>query len=67
MSDVNRRCFQPLMEPGQLRSHLDAQLCVQIRQRFVKQERFGLANDGPAHGHALTLTTGKLFGFSIQQ
>ena len=38
----------------------DAQFGVEIGQRLVEQEHFGLAHDRPADRHALALSAGKL-------
>jgi hypothetical protein len=47
------------MDPGELRSHLDPELGIEIRKGFVHQEGFGVADDRPAYGDALTLTARK--------
>ena len=44
------------MQLGDLGTHLNAQLGVQVGERLVHQEDLGLANDGAAEGDALTLT-----------
>ncbi len=36
-------------------SHADAQLGIEVRQRFVEQEDLRIAHDGAAHGDALAL------------
>jgi hypothetical protein len=41
-------------------AHLDAQLGVEVGQRFVEQEQLRTADDGAAHGDALALAAGQL-------
>ena len=55
------------MQARDLGAHLHAQFGIEIGERLVEQEHFGLAHDGPAHGHALTLATGECGGFAIQE
>ena len=55
------------MQLGDLGTHLNAQLGVQVGERLVHQEDLGLTNDGAAEGDALTLTTGQSGGLTIQQ
>ena len=50
-----------------LHAHLDAQLGIEIGQRFVEQEEQGIAHQRPAHGDALALAAGQLPGLALQQ
>ena len=43
------------MSPTDIDTHLDAQLGVEIRQRFVEQKHLGIAHDGATHRDALAL------------
>jgi hypothetical protein len=65
--DVDRRRTKVALNAGNLGSHLDAQLGIEIRQRLVHQERAGLAHDGAAHGDALTLAARKVPRLSIEE
>mmetsp|Transcript_23594 Transcript_23594/g.41764 ORF Transcript_23594/g.41764 Transcript_23594/m.41764 type:complete len:285 (+) Transcript_23594:432-1286(+) len=56
-----------LFELGDLDTRGDTKGCVKVRERFVKQIDLGVAHNGTSDGHTLTLTTGELFGQSIQQ
>ncbi len=47
------------MEPGKLRAHRDAELCVEVRERLVHQVGRRLTNDGAAHRDTLALTAGE--------
>ncbi len=55
------------MQPLDLGPHLDPQLGIEIAQRLVEQEQFGIANDGAAHGHALALAARELAGLAVEQ
>ena len=55
------------MQPGNLGSHLDSQFGVQVGERFVHQEDLRVPDDGTAHGDTLSLTTGELARFSLEQ
>jgi hypothetical protein len=43
-----------------------AQLGVEIGQRLVEQEHLGVADDRPAHGHALPLSAGQLARITVE-
>src|SRR5699024_2286193 len=64
---VNNGCFQSLMQSGNLNTHLYTQLSVQVRERLIHQEYFGLTYNSTTHSNTLSLTTGKSFRFTIQQ
>ena len=65
--DVYGGGAQPILQPGDLRAHLHAQLGVQVRQWLVHQERLGIAHDGAPHRHPLPLAAGQLGGLAIQK
>ena len=44
----------------------NAELGVQVGKRLVEEEHLGVADDGPAHGHALALTAGQLRRLFVQ-
>ncbi len=56
-----------LMQKLDFRTHLHAQLGIQVAQRFVEKENRRATGQCPAHGHPLSLPTGKLGGFPIQK
>ena len=60
VGDVDRRDAQALVDPLQLRAHLDAELRVEVRQRLVQEEGLRLAHQRPAHRDALALAAGEL-------
>ena len=60
MRDVHGRAAHPLVQQLQLRSHLHAQLGVEVRERLVEEEHVRLAHERPGEGDALPLTTGEL-------
>ena len=57
--DVDRRDLEVVLDAGDLRSHLHAQLRVEVRERFVHQERVWMADDRPSHGDPLALAPGQ--------
>ena len=67
MGDVNHRRLQTLVQTGNLDTHLHAQEGIEVRQRLVEQEHLRLAHHSTADGDALTLTTGEVFGLTLQQ
>jgi hypothetical protein len=56
-----------VLDPGDLRAHLHPELRVEVRQRLVHQEGLRLADDGPAHGHPLTLAAGQGLRLALQE
>ena len=54
--DVQRRDAELLLQLGDLGAHLAAELGVEVRERFVHEERRRLADDRAAHRHPLALT-----------
>ena len=48
------------------RTHLVAELCIQIGQRLIHQQNLGLANNRAANGHTLPLATGQSLGLATQ-
>ena len=66
VGDVDRGDAQRALERGDLGTGLDTELGVQVGQRLVHEEDLGLAHDGTAHGHTLTLTTGERLGLAVQ-
>ena len=59
--------LQPLVQLLDLGAHLHAQLGVEVRQRLVEQEHLRVADDGPAHGHALALAARELARVAVEQ
>ncbi len=51
----------------QLKTHLHAQLGVEVRQRLVEEEYRRIAHDGAPHCHALALAAGELARAALQQ
>ena len=66
MGDVDGGDAERVLQAGDLGPHLDAQLGVEVRERLVHEEGLRLAHDGPAHRHALALTTGELTRFAVE-
>mmetsp|Transcript_18173 Transcript_18173/g.28431 ORF Transcript_18173/g.28431 Transcript_18173/m.28431 type:complete len:202 (+) Transcript_18173:253-858(+) len=52
---------------GQLGAHLAAQLGIEVRQGFIKQERARITDQGTAHGNALTLAARQFGGLARQK
>ena len=55
------------MELFDFRPHLNTQFCVKVRKWLVKQEQFGITNQGSPHRNALALSTGQLPRAAVQQ
>src|SRR5207248_3131055 len=47
--------------------HLDSHFGVEIRERFVEKENFGLPHDRAANCDALALAAGKRLWFAVQK
>ena len=67
VGDVDGGDVQVVLDPRDLGTHLDAELGVQVRQRLVHQERLGLADDRPAHGHPLPLAARQRLRLALEQ
>jgi hypothetical protein len=67
VGDVNGGGAETQMQFLQLDAHLHPQLGIEVRQRLVEQEHAGVAHDGAAQRHALTLPAGKLARLALQQ
>ena len=67
VGDVDGRDVQLVLDPRDLRTHLHAKLGVEVRQRFVHQERLGLADDRAPHRHPLPLTAGQRLRLALEQ
>ena len=64
--DVDRRRPKPLLDPGDLRPHLHAQLGVKVRERLVHQEHAGIADDRATHRDTLALPPGQVGGLAVE-
>src|SRR5580698_8301048 len=64
---INRGCFEPVLERLDLAAHLYAKLGVEVRQGFVEQENFGIADDRPTHRNPLPLAARKLPRIASEQ
>ena len=67
MRDVHRGHAELALQPGDLGSHLRAQLRVEVGERLVHQERLRLADDRPSHRHALPLPARERPRLALQQ
>ena len=65
--DVDHRGLQFAVKAGQLSPHLYSQLGVEVGERLVEQKHLGLAHDGAADRHALTLAAGQRPRLALQQ
>ena len=57
MSYIDHRSLETNMKFAKLRAHLHPEFGVQVAERFVKQEYFGLTHDSAAHRDALPFTS----------
>src|SRR6185437_442605 len=60
MSDVRGRRSKLPVKIRKFKAHAVAESGVQVRKRFVEQEKTWLANNGPTDRHPLTLAARKL-------
>ena len=67
VGDVDDGRLEALVEAGDLGAGLDAQLGVEVRERFVHQEDRRLADDRPTERDALALPAGQLLRLAIEQ
>ena len=67
MRDKDRSRVQPAMQLANLRAHLDAELCIEVGERFVEQKDLRFADHGAAHGDALPLSPRKRRRFPVEQ
>ena len=67
MRDIEHRSLHPREEQFQFGPHLDAQFGVQVAERFVQQERLGVAGDRPSQRDPLPLAAAQLARLPIQQ
>ena len=56
VSDVHRRNAEVGLQSRDVRPHLDAQLCVEVRERLVHQEDSRDAHDRASHRDPLALS-----------
>ena len=57
MGDEYGSPAKPAMEATDFNAHLDAKLCIEIGQWFVKEEHLRFLDHGACHGNALALPT----------
>ena len=55
------------MQLPDLGAHLDAELGIEVGQRFVEQKDLGVAHDGPPHRDPLALAAGELAGVAAEK
>ena len=63
---VNHGGFQAFVQFADLKPHADAQGSVEVRQRFVEEERGGFADNRAANGDTLALTARKLARTTVE-
>ena len=64
--DVDRGCAESRLKRGDVRTRLDTQLGVKVRQRLIHQEDTRLSHDGPAHCYALPLAARERSGSAAE-
>src|SRR5207302_5346429 len=64
---VDRRRAQPALEPLQLVARRRAQLRVEVGERLVEQEDYGLTHYRAGKRYALALAAGKLARLAFKQ
>ena len=66
MRHVDRRHAEVGLQRGDVRTHLDSQFRVEVRQRLVHQEDAGQPDDRAPHRDALALAAGELPRLSLE-
>ena len=56
-----------VMQPADFKTHLLAQIGVEVRQGFVEQQGFRLDDQGAGQRHALLLSAGQFAGITLRQ
>jgi len=64
--NVNHGRAQPLMQPGELDTHIGPQGCVEIRKRLVEKKKLGSAHNGAPERDPLPLAAAQLLRFAVQ-
>ena len=55
------------MQFDEFRAHRHPEFSVEVGERLVHQEDFGVADDRPAKGDTLTLSTGEGFWLAVEE
>ena len=66
MGHVDKGGLHALVDLGDLRARLHAQLGIQVGERLIQQEHLRRAHQCPPQRHALALPTGEFFGFALE-
>ena len=67
MGDVDAGDAQTLLDAPDLAAHLHTQFGVEVAQRLVEEEHFGLHDQRTRQGDALLLSTAELVGLAVFQ
>ena len=67
MGDVNHRRTQLTVLLDQFAPGMHPKCCIKVRQRFIKQEHLGIADDGAAKRNALALTAGRRKRLAVEK
>ena len=67
MRDIDDGCTQSLMQLGDLGSHLDTKLCIQVGERLIHQEDLRVTDNCTSHCDTLSLSAGKSLRLSVKQ
>ncbi len=67
VGDVDRRHSELVLEARDLRSHVDAELRVEVRERLVHEVRLRLPDDRPPHCHPLPLAARERAWLAIEE
>ena len=67
MRYVDHRGREPIVQTGDLDTHLRPEAGIEIGERLVEQKHVGFAHDGAPDGHALALASGKLSRLAVEQ
>ena len=66
MGYVDKGGVDALTQLDDLRAHLVAELCVEVGERLIHQKHRGVADDGAADRHTLSLAAGQRLGLAVK-
>ena len=65
--NVDHCGVESVVQATDLHPHLHAQLRIEVAQRFIEQEDFGMSDDRSTNGDALAFTTREVLRFTVQK
>src|SRR5574344_1835861 len=66
VGNVDHCCVKSLVQCSDFATHRDTELSIKVRQRFIKQEDFRVADDCASYCNTLALTARKSLRFAVE-